>query len=154
MEWEAQCNQKSPMKQKRDAGKKQKRDMWQGRTGQRKAMSLGVKLEEGGHEPLERQRHRFSPRTSKVKPHHTSDLWKCKMFNVCCVKLWCLQWFVQAAAGDTASLASLSLVWCTAWVGDKEREERNQRDSGGPWADPGGLQSHFKRFNFKKNKKL
>lgn len=90
-------------------------------------MSLAVKLEEGGHEPLERQRHRFSPRTSKVKPCHTSDLWKCKMFNVCCVKLWCLQSFAQAVIGDAASLA-----WDAAWVGDKEREERNQRDSGGP----------------------
>lgn len=94
-------------------------------------MSLAVKLEEGGHEPLERQRH-ISPRTSKVKPCHTSDLWKYKMFNVCCVKLWCLQSFAQAVIGDAASLARLSLAWCAAWVGDKEREERNQRDSGGP----------------------
>ena len=43
--------------------------------GQRQAMLLAVKLEEGGHEPLERQRHKFSPRTSKVKPHNT---WKGK----------------------------------------------------------------------------
>lgn len=141
---------KSPTKQKCDAGKNQKRDTWQGGTGQRESVSLAVKLEERPREPPEEQRHRFSPEPPRVKPHHTSDLWKCKMFNMCCVKLWCLQWFFQAAAG-WYSIPGESEPGVVYGMGGRQSERKGIRETVRDHKQIlENCRSHFKRFNFKK----